>query len=231
MTLHFHATGAERKRLAHAIGELIGEKPIYQFMPTCAYQIGGYVLDKEGNLHCDDGAAFGNLLNALEKQGFSAERPEQQHSAAAEPANGLIIRLPRDGFTDTALNNLHRLLASKGTLIRKALGVDALPVEVTDTCISFPWFRGELDDASVQAYIHFVTALADMAKKQKRVNARSGEPENEKYAFRCFLIRLGFVGSEYRNERRILLQNLSGNSAFKKDNRAKQQQSCTTYTP
>ena len=46
MTLHFHATGAERKRLAHAIGELIGEKPVYQFMPTCAYQIGSYVLDR-----------------------------------------------------------------------------------------------------------------------------------------------------------------------------------------
>ena len=65
MTLHFHATGAERKRLAYAIGELIGEKPVYQFMPTCAYQIGGYVLDREGNLHCDDGAAFGHLLGAL----------------------------------------------------------------------------------------------------------------------------------------------------------------------
>ena len=35
------------------------------------------------------------------------------------------------------------------------------------------------------------------------------------YAFRCFLLRLGFIGSEYKAERKILLKNLSGSSAFK----------------
>lgn len=59
------------------------------------------------------------------------------------------------------------------------------------------------------------TALCEMAKTQQRVNATEKQVENEKYAFRCFLIRLGFVGSEYKTERKILLKNLSGNSAFK----------------
>lgn len=35
------------------------------------------------------------------------------------------------------------------------------------------------------------------------------------YAFRCFLLRLGFIGSEYKKERKILLKNLTGSSAFK----------------
>ena len=39
--------------------------------------------------------------------------------------------------------------------------------------------------------------------------------ENEKYAFRCFLLRLGFIGEEYKVERKILLKNLTGSSAFK----------------
>ena len=54
-----------------------------------------------------------------------------------------------------------------------------------------------------------------MAKTQQRVNATEKQVENEKYAFRCFLIRLGFVGSKFKAERKILLKNLSGNSAFR----------------
>ena len=41
------------------------------------------------------------------------------------------------------------------------------------------------------------------------------EVETEKYAFRCFLLRLGFIGKDYKDERKILLRNLTGSSAFK----------------
>ena len=51
--------------------------------------------------------------------------------------------------------------------------------------------------------------------QQKRVTAKEKPVENEKFAFRVFLIRLGFVGDEYKVARKILLNNLSGNSAFK----------------
>ena len=54
-----------------------------------------------------------------------------------------------------------------------------------------------------------------MAKVQKRVTATEQPVENEKYAFRCFLLRLGFIGAEYKEARKILLKNLSGNAAFK----------------
>ena len=54
-----------------------------------------------------------------------------------------------------------------------------------------------------------------MAKNQKRINAKEKELDNEKYAFRCFLLRLGFIGDAYKAERKILLRNLTGSSAFK----------------
>ena len=54
-----------------------------------------------------------------------------------------------------------------------------------------------------------------MSIAQKRISATEKFAENEKYAFRCFLLRLGFIGSEYKEERKILLENLSGSSAFK----------------
>jgi hypothetical protein len=57
--------------------------------------------------------------------------------------------------------------------------------------------------------------MAEQAKAQKRVLAAEKPADNEKYAFRCFLLRLGFIGDEFRTERRILLSRLSGNGAFR----------------
>ena len=54
-----------------------------------------------------------------------------------------------------------------------------------------------------------------MALKQKRITTKEKPVDNEKYAFRCFLLRLGFIGNEYKAERTILLKNLSGNSSWK----------------
>lgn len=61
----------------------------------------------------------------------------------------------------------------------------------------------------------FITALVEMAKTQKRITAKEKTVDNEKYAFRCFLLRLGFIGAEYKADRKILLRNLSGSFAFK----------------
>ena len=54
-----------------------------------------------------------------------------------------------------------------------------------------------------------------MALNQKRITAKEKPVDNDKYAFRCFLLRLGFIGDDYKTERKILLRNLSGSSAFK----------------
>ncbi len=62
---------------------------------------------------------------------------------------------------------------------------------------------------------HFISVLCEMAKNATRVTATEKAVDNEKYAFRCFLLRLGFIGAEYKAERKILLKNLTGSSAFK----------------
>jgi hypothetical protein len=72
----------------------------------------------------------------------------------------------------------------------------------------------------LQAYLDFIAALSKMAQEAKRVTAKEKDVENEKYAFRCFLIRLGFVGSEYKAQRKLLLRNLSGSSAFSSQEKA-----------
>ena len=128
---------------------------------------------------------------------------------------GLVIEMPRSSFTDTALDNLKRLVESKSNLIKKALGAETLELEITDDKVGFPWFEDGTDPDTVKAYTHFVTALCEMARVQKRVTAKEKETDNDKYAFRCFLLRLGFIGAAYKEERKILLRNLTGSSAFK----------------
>jgi len=124
-----------------------------------------------------------------------------------------------DGFTETALENLDRLIASKAALIKKAIGADSLPIERTETTLRFPWFRFGIEPAEVNAYARFIGALCAMAKNQQRVTATEKAYNNEKYTFRCFLLRLGFIGPEYKAERKVLLSKLSGSAAFKNGQR------------
>ena len=122
--------------------------------------------------------------------------------------------MPRDYFTDEALENLKKIVASKRTLLMKALGADDLPILISDETVSFPWFP-EPSPAEAQAFTNLITAICRMAKEAKRVTAKEKETESEKYTFRCWLLRLGFVGAEHKHDRAILLQNLSGHAAFK----------------
>ena len=142
----------------------------------------------------------------------TTEAEEASISEAASERLGLTVEIPLE---KVAAGNLTKLLDAKGGLIRKALGISALPIEVLEDRVAFPWFS-ELPDAdAVQAYTHFILALCEMSKNAKRVTVTEKAVDNEKYAFRCFLLRLGFIGAEYKTERKILLKNLSGSSAFK----------------
>ena len=100
-------------------------------------------------------------------------------------------------------------------LIKKALGIDDATVTEKDGNICFAWIAEGTNPDEVTAITQFVTALCDMAKKQKRINTTEADVENEKYAFRCFLLRLGFIGSEYKATRKVLLKRLEGSSAFR----------------
>ena len=206
MEIKFNCTGAERKKLVQAISEITGENAEYQFMPTCAYNIGTMTVDKEGSLHCENGTDISRLLEELRKRGFIAETEKAD--------NRLTISIPKEKLDEQTLTNLDRILENKGTLIRHALLTDSLEYTVTETAVQFPWFTLEQPE-DADAYSRFLTALIDMAKNQKRINNKPDTSDNKKYAFRCFLLRLGFIGTEFKNVRKVLLRNLTGSSAFR----------------
>lgn len=138
---------------------------------------------------------------------------------AATDEDNLSISLPRSLFTETSLQNLDTLLLSKGRLIRHAFDIREVTYTLTDDRITFAWLHGTITDETAKAYATFISKLCEMARTQKRVTAKEKIVDNEKYAFRCFLLRLGMIGNAYKQSRKILLQNLTGSSAFKSGHR------------
>ena len=226
MEIRYNVTGAKRKELVKVISDTTGARAEYKFMPTCNYEIDYFTVTKDGTLLFDDRAysdEVEKVLEAIAAADFECEaqdgeeQPSEDESEAADtaPQNesvGLTVEIPLD---NVAVGNLTKLLDAKGSLIKKAFGVNALPIEIQEDRVIFPWFPELPDGNEVKAYTHFISALCEMSKNAKRVTVTEKPVENEKYAFRCFLLRLGFIGSEYKTERKILLKNLSGSSAFK----------------
>ena len=148
------------------------------------------------------------------------EEPAPMEAVMEEPdEDSLSISLPRTLFTETALQNLDALLLSKGRLIRHAFDIWEATYTLTDDRITFAWLHGTITDETAKAYATFISKLCEMARTQKRVTAKEKIVDNEKYAFRCFLLRLGMIGNAYKESRKILLQNLTGSSAFKSGHR------------
>lgn len=212
MKIDFNLKGAERKELVKAISRITGIKAEYQGMPTTNFVIGDFTVTAEGALVYDDKIDAGELLNELAEAGFegTADKSEGKELKVPEP-NILTIEMPADRVNT---ENLQKLLDAKGALIRKALGIDSLAFEIHEDRVSFPWFVDPTPDHAL-AYTQFIAAICKMSTEQKRITARVREVDNEKYAFRCFLLRLGFIGNEFKQSRKILLSNLDGSSAFK----------------
>jgi hypothetical protein len=210
MEIKYNATGPDRKRLVQAIAKIVESEAKYLGVPSCAYQVDNFTISKDGILSFDELTNSGEaeqLIERLCEMGFEAE--------VEEVTDGLCIELPLKDTTEAAIDNLRRMVDSKATLIKKALGANSLEIEVTEERIRFPWFDHIPEPEVTSAAAHFLGHLLDAAKSHKRVTAKEKETDNEKYAFRCFLLRLGFIGDEFKETRRTLLRNLTGSAAFR----------------
>jgi len=151
MTIYYNAQ--DRKPLVKAISEFTGADAVYMRTPTYAYRIDYFTVTREGNLEFDDRAdseEIEGLLEFLAERGFIAENAAtepletntEKVPAAADSAEhgktvGLTVEVPLES---TAVGNLTKLLDAKGRLIRRALAVDSLSIEVTGSTVKFPWF-------------------------------------------------------------------------------------------
>lgn len=215
--IDFKVTGEERKKQAYAIGETLGLPVKYTRTPRFDYMIGESILDKKGVFQASNEIIESQLDLIIER--FYTGEPLQNAIQSEDEIieqNVLSISVPRNMLTDGKLENLQKLIEGNQTLFKHAFLTEQLEVVITENKVSFPWFPLASKPDAVNAYTEYISKLCELAIKLKRVSLTDKEVENEKYAFRCFLLRLGFIGDDSKNARRILLQSLSGNSAFRK---------------
>ncbi|MEC0244170.1 hypothetical protein P4H66_30615 [Paenibacillus dokdonensis] len=165
------------------------------------------ITDLEVTVDMDDhtGATLRNLANLIYSR--------QALIAKALGYSGNIIEEP-------FIAAIHELISDNDEKVMEKI------VEVAHLCpgiifdfdnkkLTFKFFTDELNADKVQAYTHFVALLNETAKTLKYASSKSKESDNLKFTFRLFLIRLGMKGDIYKTSRKILLEKLEGNSAFR----------------
>ena len=223
----------DRKEMVKILGEHFGVKPKYLGVPSFQYQIETpketYIIDREGKIMTSLGVEveFEELL------------------AGPEEPIGYELEIPMDGHSGRTLRNIVNMIYSRQPLIKKALGLEENIVEedfvtkINEADIksidSFeralngiedgghPGIEFDFKDKTItfkhserESAAWLFALINKNAKAQSRALAKVKPTDNEKYTFRTWLTRLGMIGDEYKEVRRELLQNLSGNSAFKK---------------
>ncbi|MBH5299859.1 hypothetical protein EU799_10570 [Corynebacterium silvaticum] len=210
--IEFEPQTAGRKRLATAIAAHLGVDAAYAGTPTFAYRIGEATLDRDWTLHLPDGTDAEAVVEAAWRAGFTA---------ADAGDVGLTVTMPTTGWSERTRANLEALLASKGTLIARALDIPATPVEFEGDVVAFPWFATMPSQDVREAVIQLIVALCERAETATRTSSKPPAGGNDKYTMRCFLLALGLIGPEYKKLRQILLAGLDGDAAWRTPKPAK----------
>jgi hypothetical protein len=87
--------------------------------------------------------------------------------------------------------------------------------------ITFKFFKWEASSEKIKAYSQLAALLNQSAKVLKHASAKSKDTDNDKFTFRVWLVKIGMVGDEYKIARKVLLERLEGNSAFRSGSKPK----------
>lgn len=156
------------------------------------------------------------IAEAAAQQAERGQKAEEQ-----DFVDQLSVSLPND-LDEHARNNLNAAIAGKATLLKAAFKTESLAYDEDEKKLTFPWFKYSSQESmgdETNAHMLFLTKLVAYAKEAKRVTVKDKAVANPRYAFRYFLLRLGFIGQEYKAARKIFMRNLTGNSSWKDGHR------------
>lgn len=145
--------------------------------------------------------------------GDDADKPGE--ASASTDDTLLTITIPRKTLPDDALIRLQAIVLNKKVLFQRAVQADALPIEITDEEISFPWFTLTGIEGEANAYGQFITALCQMAREQTRILDKPYDGDNDRFAIRIFMVRMGMKGARFALARKLMMKHLSGNSGWR----------------
>ena len=127
----------------------------------------------------------------------------------------IVIELPGAYLDEAELGRVRAIVASKASVLKKALETDDLSIERNEDKICFPWFTDHGIDGETKAYMQLVSGIAKRAKMLTRVTATECPSDNDRFTMRLFLVSLNFKGTEYAFARKFLIRNLTGNSGWR----------------
>lgn len=234
----------ERKEIVKLLGEHFGVKPKYMGAPSFAYQIetteGVMIIDKAGKVENSEGVEIEleDLLRNSEEVQVKEEAEDLEVTFSMEGHTGISLRnlINMINSKQTLIKKALKLETDivTGEFVEGINNVRIVSIEDFKTAaleiglgkcqgIKFDFEKGILQFRFVESFENtetanqFAEALNESAKKIKYSSAKERQTDNEKYTFRTWLLRLGFIGDRYKDARNQLLQNLSGNSAFRKN--------------
>lgn len=228
MTIHFEGASERRKELVQALADATGIKAEYLGAPAFDYKVGDYIVHRDGSVEADDlmdAKEIGITLQALRGRGFiplenewnqTEEAPTKQEMQAClttQREDGIALSFPKDGLSAENIENVKKLIAAKAPLIKLALELDELPVEEEEDKLTFTWLPVTAPPEMAEATARLLAAIIKLAKRLHRVTVTERATDNPRYTFRCFLLRLGFIGEDYKKVRKYLMKGIPGNGS------------------
>lgn len=124
----------DRKALAKALADKLGTTAKYMGPPTFGYQVGDYIVDRDGNIEGEDFEALRDFLQSIgcfpeEETEPAGEQTEPETETPDSGAQDQVsISVPADDLTPTQMKNLIFTLFTKQYLIGKMTGGDLLNI-------------------------------------------------------------------------------------------------------
>ena len=159
-----------------------------------------------------NGVSLRNLVNLIYSRGRLISKATGGHFHVE---TDLVETLRDDSCTYTVANFIEAL---KGYEAQCGTAMEGLVI--TEEKVSFTGFPTASDYDHLTAFGHLAILMNQQAISQKRIQAKDVNDENEKYALRTWLLRLGMNGPDFKEPRKILMENLSGHAAFRTDEEA-----------
>ena len=186
--------------------------PIHQHTPTSLINLVCMIHSRGPLLSKATGGHFGaskELADALLDHGsFSKNRD------VVGFINNYLASHSPDNKSATGNSDKHAGGAADTAEI-DAGGLTGLTFDEDAWRVVFDGFPAMLDPAHIKTFTNLATAMNKMAQKQKRIQAKTVNDSNEKYALRIWLVRLDMNGDEHKEDRKILMENLTGHTAFR----------------
>lgn len=159
-----------------------------------------------------NGVTLRNLVNLLYSRGKLIGKATGGHFHVEE---GLVEKLKDDSCTFAIMNFINAV-----SDYETEHGAALEGLKITTEKVTFTGFPTAPDHEHLTAFAQLAVLMNQQAISQKRIQAKNVNDENEKYALRTWLLRLGMNGPDFKETRKILMEKLSGHAAFRTDEEA-----------